>query len=408
MSDFRAISGVSRSLRRLLRDRMEVPVAVTVAPPDVTGGVMTGKRLNLYLYQVTENGYLKNQEIPQQGHLGAYGHPPLSLDLHYLLTARSTNETAEDSDLEAQQILGDAMRVLHDLPVITEGLRITKPAAGTVGDPILDTSLRNEFERVKITLEPVTLEDLSKIWTALPDASFRRSVAYQVSVVQIESRRTRHFPQPVGEPPTAGPRVFAVPFRSPQISEIRVRRPGDPPDAERPFAYARIGDTLILRGRNFASDATRVLLGAVDATSQSAIRDDRIGVTIPDDAALQPGPQTVKVVLDIMMGDPPSPHLGFQSNLAVFMLVPGPITNLVPALSGTPRKLEITGKRLYHKDRESLTLVGDEVIRSSKYTTTTSTKIAFNLPASLGSGSYPVRVRVHGAESIDERTLSIP
>ena len=408
MSDFRAIGGVSASLRRLLQDRMEVPVDITIAPPDVIISGAMEKRLNLYLYQVAENGYLKNQEIPGRDHPGAYGHPPLSLDLHYLLTAHGGSETAPDSDLEAQQVLGDAMRVLHDLPVVTDQLTITRPAVGTVGDPILDTSLLGEFEQVKVGLQPVTLEDFSKIWTALPEANFRRSVAYEVSVVQIESQRPRRFPRPVGEPPPAGPRVFAVPFRSPQISEIRVRRPGDSSDVERAFAYARINDTLIVRGRNFASDTTRVMLSGVDATSQiTALRDDRIEVTIPDDALLQPGPQPVKVVVDIMMGDPLSAHLGFQSNLAVFMLVPGPI-NLTPDLGASPRTLQITGERLFHPDRESLTLVGDEVIRSGEYTTATPAEIEFNLPASLGSGSYPVRVRVHGAESIDERVLSIP
>src|SRR5215217_2644772 len=287
MSDFRALGGVSTSLRRLLRDRMEDPVDVTIAPPDVTVSSVTGERLNLYLYQVTENGHLKNQEIPGDGHPSSYGHPPLSLDLYYLLTAHGSSETEADSDLQAQQILGDAMRVLHDLPVFTDQLQVTRAAVGTVGAPILDTNLMGEFEQVKVTLQPVTLEDFSKIWTALPEANFRRSVAYQVSVVQIESQQIRRFPKPVGEPPPAGPRVFAIPFRSPRIGDIRVRRPGDPPDSERPFAYARVDDTLIIRGRNFASDTTRVMLGTVDATDQIALsRDERIDVTIPDNTAL--------------------------------------------------------------------------------------------------------------------------
>src|SRR5919202_5943513 len=109
MSNFKAISGASTSLRTLLRDRMEDPVDVTIAPPDVTVSGVTDKRLNLYLYQVTENGYLENQEIPGHGHPGSYGHPPLSLDLYYLLTSHGSSETEEDSDLEAQQILADAM-----------------------------------------------------------------------------------------------------------------------------------------------------------------------------------------------------------------------------------------------------------------------------------------------------------
>jgi len=195
MGDIRAIAGVSSTISRLLRDRMEDLVPVTIAPPDVTVAGVSGKRLNVYLYQVTENCNLKNQGISGQGPPSAYGHPPLSLDLHYLLTAHGAADTASNADIEAQIVLGDAMRVLHDFHIVTDSLQITRSAVGAVGDPILDPSLRNQLEEVKITLEPVTLEDLSKLWTALPQANFRLSVAYQVSVVQIESESLGRVPR---------------------------------------------------------------------------------------------------------------------------------------------------------------------------------------------------------------------
>lgn len=407
MSDFRAIGGVSATIRTLLEDRMELPPGVndflvTVSTPrsEESEQAVERPRINLFLYKTAENGYLKNQEV--QGHPADYGHPPLSLDLFYMVTPYGTTSDEDFvNETLAQFLLGSAMRVLHDIPVITEQLDTSS------GQTVLHESLRGQFEKVKLTLEPMSLEDLSKVWTALT-LPYRLSAAYVVSVVQIESRQIRRFPKPVGEPPPAGPRVYAVPFRGPQISDVRVRRPGDLPDVERPFAYARIGDALIIRGHNFAGDTTRVTLGEVDATSQiSALRDDRIEVTIPDDAALVPGAQPVRVVLDVMMGEPLSPHLGFRSNEAVCMLVPSP-GDLTPDLSATPGTLRITGQRLFHPDHESLTLIGDDVIRSSDYTTSTPTEIAFNLPDNLGSGSYPVRVRVRGAESIDERALIIP
>ena len=391
MSNFRAISGVSASLKRLLRDQMEDLVEVTIASPDAKN--MPAKRLNLYLYQVTKNGYLENQEMPGDGHPSAYGHPPLSLDLHYLLTAYGGDELNGESDLKAQQILGDAMRVLHDLPFVTDNLKITRSAAGTVGDTILDDSLLGEFERIKVTLQPMALEDFSKIWTALPNANFRCSVAYQVSAVQIESQRLRSFPKPVGEPPPAGPRVFVVPFRSPEISEIRVRRPNDSSDVERPLAYARIGDTLILRGRNFAADTMRVMLGEMDATSRIVPprRDDRIEVTIPDNVTLQPGPQQVKVVLDVMMGKPPRPHLGFQSNLAVFMLVPW-ISDL--NLSNTKtRALRIQGERLFLDSLGGETLLGPALISKSVYHSPQQTEITV-LPDMLPA--WPAKCLISG------------
>ncbi len=399
MSDYTAIAGVSRSIRSLLRDRMENSVKITIAPPDVEVTGMTGTRLNLYLFKVSENGFLKNQEIPGQGHPSSYGHPPLSLDLLYLLTAYGSKDTAPDGDLEAQQILGDAMRVLHDFPIITPSLHEedddTKPR-------ILDTSLVGEFERVKLVLQPMSLEDLSKLWAAMPEANFRRSVAYHVSVIQIESQRARRYPRPVGEPEEAGPRVYAIPFRSPRIEEIRVVRQDDVDQKERPYPYARVGDTLVIRGYNFASESTRVLLGSVEATT--TVKDTRIEAIIPDHEALQPGPQPVQVVLDVMMGEPPTPHLGFHSNLAVFMLVPH-IEEL--DTTTTPGTLIIKGTRLFTEGLDCLTLVGDEAVPSDDYEPKTSTEIAFSIPAGLGSGDHAVRVRVNGAESIDEETLSV-
>ena len=96
MSDFRAIGGVSATLQTLLTDRMELPNGVGGVPVTVGLPPFTAKdnephredpRVNLFLYRVSENGYLQNQEIPGRGAGNGYGHPPLSLNLHYLVTA---------------------------------------------------------------------------------------------------------------------------------------------------------------------------------------------------------------------------------------------------------------------------------------------------------------------------------
>lgn len=401
MSDFKAIGGVSATLKILLKDRMANQIPVTIAPPDVKEvSSATGKRVNLFLYQVTENAHLKNQEIPGTGHPADYGHPPLALDLHYLLTAYG--ESDED-EVEAHHLLGDAMRVLHDHTLITEHLLQTRDTEPH--QPVLDPSLRDQFEQVKLYLEPISLEDLSKVWTALT-SPYRLSAAYKVSVVQIESRRPRRFPRPVGEPPPKGPRVYAVPFRSPQIREIRVRRPGDPADTERPFPYARIGDMLIILGRNFASKATRVTLGPVDVTVRDEdLKDDRIEVAIPDDAELQPGPQPVKVVLDVMMGEPPRPHTGFHSNLAVFMLVPR-VDSRTPSLGTVPRRLLIKGERLFHETLPGETLVGPALFPKAAYLSgATPTDITVPLPDTLPA--WPVQCLISGTLS-PSLSLTVP
>ncbi|HEY5957354.1 MAG TPA: Pvc16 family protein, partial [Polyangiaceae bacterium] len=86
MAGFDAIAGVSTTLRNLLRDRMAELVDVTIAPPDVVIDGASGRRANLYLYEIMENPFLKNQEILGEGHPADYGRPPLSLELRYLVT----------------------------------------------------------------------------------------------------------------------------------------------------------------------------------------------------------------------------------------------------------------------------------------------------------------------------------
>ena len=171
MSNYLAIGGVSATLQTLLRDRMEIPplpsgdpsIPITIGTP-ADDDDTDAPRINLFLYQVTENSSLKNQEIPGHGHPAAYGRPPLSLNLHYLITAYGAS-AGSDGDFAdetlAHYLLGSAMRVLHDYPVIIEALE--------TGDsqPILDPSLQDEFERVKLYLEPLSLEDATQVWTAL-------------------------------------------------------------------------------------------------------------------------------------------------------------------------------------------------------------------------------------------------
>src|SRR5262245_9389227 len=141
MASHAAIAAVSRTLRTLLLDRMVTGAHVSLAPPDVTVTGLDGARVNLYLFEVLENVGLKNQEIPGAGHPAAYGRPPLSLNLRYLMTTYSETEVQPEADNNAQTILGDAMRVMHDFGHRIDTLAITNPAAGLVGDAVLDEVL---------------------------------------------------------------------------------------------------------------------------------------------------------------------------------------------------------------------------------------------------------------------------
>lgn len=405
MSDFRAIGDVSATLQALLRDRMELPpnvtnVQVTVGTPRPEredGQATEDPRINLFLYRVTENGALKNQEIPGHGHPSSYGQPPLSLDLHYLLTAYGTTADGEFvNETRAHYVLGSAMRVLHDHPVITE--RLKKARELPIGDPILHQGLRGEFERVKLYLEPISLEDLSKVWTALT-LPYRLSVAYMVTVVQIESRRPKRIALPVLDlPRDEAPRVHMVPFQHPQITDVSPM-------------LARIGDKLTIRGANFAS-AVRVKIGHL-RLPVTPLPDGSIELTIPQDKypdnspidekdRLRAGPQTVQVVTAVTTL--PGKHL--RSNLAVFMLVPN-ITAVNPTSGTAGDTITVNFTPDFRRGDRAYLFVGDRGLEAQQLPNNvkSSDELKFELPTASDeriparTEPYPLRLRINGAES---------
>lgn len=418
MSNFMAIGGVSATLQRLLKDRMELPpnetVQVTVSSPrseQQNGQDVEQPRVNLFLYRVTENGALKNQDIIGQGHPAAYGNPPLSLDLHYLLTAYGTKNELETfvNESLAHQMLGSAMRVLHDSPIITDAMETAS------NQPMLDESIRHQYEKVKITLDPLSLEDFSKIWTAL-SLPFRLSAAYTVNVVQIESRRQRRTSLPVKTR-----RLSVALLRRPQIAALyRTPDPGETIGDLR----ARILDLMTIEGSNFASPLTRVKLGTVDPVMvmPNSVSNGQIELQVPNNLRLQPGAQVAEVVTqrpsEAVQGglsDKGDLTLGQSiqnSNQTVFMLVP----RITSATSGNGL-LTVEGTRLYHEDLKSFVLIGDVAIEvrpppvgqnPPPWADPTPTSIQVplapltNAVPPLPPDSYRVRVRVNGAESMEE------
>lgn len=422
MSDFRAIGGVSATLQQLLVDRMDRPdglssVPVTIAPPPFsakdTDQHKEDPRINLFLYRVSENGWLQNQEIPGRGGSGGYGHPPLSLDLHYLVTAYGNTETPTSNgsslfdDTTAHFLLGSAMRVLHDVPVVTDDLMSVRPPSGC---PVLHESLRDGYERVRLSLEPLTLEDVTKVWTALA-LRYRLSAAYVVNVVQIESRRQRTFPRPVGRPasattapqptdaPAPGPWLHVLRIQAPTVSEVRVRRRSE--TVEQPFPYAGIGDTLVLRGNSLSGPVTSVAFGDLTVSATSA-RPDRVEVVLPDAEQLQPGVHTVRVTVR----DPQVPQSSFSSGHAAFVLVPTVDPAGLAVTAGPPRTLRIAGTRLTSPAPGGETVIGRSVVPRADYVQESSTAIVVPIPTTLPARGVPVVVGGPIPESVPIGTAS--
>ncbi len=429
MADQTAIAGVSRSLRTLLRDRMVVTPEVTFAPPDVTVPA-DGPRVNIYLLHVIESAELKNQPILDTAPPGAYGHPPLSLNLRYLITTHSASEAQQDSDLNAQTLLGDAMRVLHDFGNQIASLAIINPVAGPVGDPVLDASLLNEFERIRLTLQPAPLDELTRVWSAFGEANFRRSVIYEVSVVQIETTIVAVRPLPVRQR-----RILAAIRQRPVILDAYA---SVPPETAKGEQRLRVGDSITIEATGTLIDKLYIRLGSLDPIRvPPALTPLRLDVPddvypidldhpatrpIPPVQQLQPGLLEVQLLAEqnedgVQGGLDRGSQVTMQrrqgSNIVLMQLVPG-VATVVPPSGNAATLLQVVGTRLWSPAASvAEVVVGNAAIRirppgpGDAWTAPTPTQVQVPMADAVGllppqaatDPPYPVAVEVDGARS---------
>ena len=210
MSNALAIAGVTAVLRDLLdsgviehqvTDALGAGVTVSALPPDTIAldGPGARPRLNLFLHQATPNVALRNTLLPSRDAAGRRTtNPPLALDLHYLLTAYGVQE------LQAEVLLGYALLMLHETPMLTrEAIRTAlqpSPVSGallpSVFQALRAADLADQVELLKITPQTLGGEEMSRLWSAL-GAHYRPTAAFQVSVVLIERARPLLTPLPV-------------------------------------------------------------------------------------------------------------------------------------------------------------------------------------------------------------------
>ena len=274
MSTALAIAGVTAVLRDRLNDGLVNhtvaglignTVTVSVRAPDrvIPADGTESTQLNLFLYRVAPNPAWRNAGLPAYDPDGRHrtGNPPLALDLHYLLSAYS------GGDLHAEILLGYAMQLMHEFPVITREMIRTaltpSPDVGVFLPPALralsDCGLADQVELLRITPLTIDTEDVSRLWSAT-QSSYRPSAAYQVSVVLIEASRPARTPLPVltrGErDPVSGRErgVVVAPSLTVPLPTI---------DAVLPAAgqpAARLGESITLRGHHLDGSAREVVL----------------------------------------------------------------------------------------------------------------------------------------------------
>jgi hypothetical protein len=162
---------------------------VTALTPDRARGNNNANQLNLFLYQTVLNAAWRNADLPRQVNPGENGNPPLAVNLYYLITAYGRDNDAAQPF--SHHLLGQAMSILHDHPVLGRD-EIKQATAGSLKANGLDL----QIERLRITPQPMSLEEISKLWTGF-QTQYRLSAAYEVAVVLIDSKRPSRAALPV-------------------------------------------------------------------------------------------------------------------------------------------------------------------------------------------------------------------
>ncbi len=320
MSDSFAIAAVTATISYILKQ--EGGITVSRKPPDTSTG--SDARLNIFLYQVTPNlGYF-NADSPARNYSGELVRKQqLGLDLHYLLTAYGKN----DDDLSAQKTLADTMRILHENPILSRQL-IKAAKNDSQFTDIESSDLDEQIELIKITLQSLSLEELTKIWSSFfKTGSYRISVAYKATVVLLDGRHESRSALPVNEINS-----YVYSSRAPEITYI------DPQMV--PWTSGQL--KIRINGRNLRADAIKVDFGegleVEDMPEPLSVSAKELSVTIPDTIA--PGIKQVRVLHPLSIGTPEKLHNGLESNLALFGVVPV-ITDVNPSPIKAKQKLTV-------------------------------------------------------------------
>ena len=415
MSSPLAIGAVSAVLRNLLDNGMvEVgsplgSVKVTAVAPDTIDldDPEAPPSLNLFLYRVSHNQGWRNAALPAFDAGGTrLTNPPLALDLHYLLTAYGS------ADFHAEILLGYAMHVLHERPVLDRAAIRTALDPSPLGSSILPpafqalaaSDLADQVEAVTVTPEPIDTEEMSRLWSAI-QANYRPTAGYLASVVLIEGRRPGRAALPVLsrgplDPATGRDRgVVVEPSLLPPFPTVEKVVPAGGQQA------ARLGETVRLEGHHLdgtsavARFAHRLLDEPNEVTVGASTDPAGIDVTLPSGAtAEQEWPAGLwSVSVSLVRPGETRPRL---SNVAGLLLAPEAV--LPPSSmardAGTGALTLTLGVRPEVRPQQEarLSLGADTALAAAR--TSPASSLTFALGA-VPAGPQWVRLTVDGVES---------
>jgi hypothetical protein len=403
MSNSLAIAAVTITLRKLLDHAVSDEISgatVTMQAPDVFATPSATSHVNLFLYHTSIDAAFRNSDMPHQVRPGETGQPPLALNLYYLLTAYGAGDDATEP--LSHRLLGRVMSIFHDHPVLSAAdIKAAIPTTGT--PPPYD--LFDQIERVRIIPQPLTGDDMSKLWTML-QAKYRPSVAYQAAVVLIESTRPARTPLPVlrrgkDDRGVDAQSNLTVPY--PTLTALMF------PAEQQPSA--QLGDVITLHGHHLDGDAAMIarfrhprLALPIDiplpAVATSGETD--VAVTLPNDAAAQSAWAAGSVTVSLVVSrstDPLNPTR--ITNELSFALAPRIVTRTPATASSAAAFTEtVTCSPEVRPEQRVSLLFGGSEIAANEHAAQTNT-LDFNIvPTAALKGDQFLRLRVDGVDSL--------
>lgn len=390
MSNLYAISATTATLSYLLRS--EGKTIITKPPDTLTTG---SSRLNIFLYHVSKNSGYNNMDHPARDFGGEMiTKQQVGLDLYYLLTAYGNN----DEELLAQKILADAVMILHEKPVLTKDLieaAINDPDIKSQMSDINNADLSKQVDLVKLNMHPLSLEELTKIWSSFfKTGSYRISVAYKATVVLLDGIQETKNTMPVRER-----NVYTVTPKKPEITYVQPQMVEHSTNTE-----------IIIHGKSLNAKEVKIDfnegLELEDMPSPTSISDQKLEVELSE--SILCGIKQVKVIHPLLMGTPEKLHKGSESNYAFFALVPK-ILDVEPPSSPVGAKIKITFEPKIKKEQDVRIIIGTGKPLAVEWPDNNDMEtdnVEVRIPADLKNGTYPIRLRVDGAESQPDDDIS--
>lgn len=379
MSNSLAIAAVTLTLRNIIAQGISNELTngnVTTFPPDkARANAAGGNQINVFLYHTSPNPTLRNQEIYSRVKPGETGQFPLALNLYYLITAYS-----DDYDnVMAHKLLGAAMRVLHDQPILkSEDIKLA----------LEESNLHQQIEHIQITQQPLSIEEILRLWTTF-QTQYRISAAYEISVVLIDSSLPVKAPLPVlaRGSDDSGISVGAsmeVPF--PTLESVR------PPNEQ---TAVRLGEELVLLGHHLDSDQ-----------NQFTVQMRHNHLNAYEELILDEHLSSTEISFSIPAESENFPVGHYSISVKMSRSGKNQTTNTMPFSIAPKIEVKVDGRELTVEvephvwpDQHAALLVGDRELLPNEPISEKTTELIFD-KTSIAPGEYFVRLRVDGVDSI--------